>query len=559
MSFSLIFFFLSIWFCNSNSDEVYVINTNGTKIVGRKLFTIFEDKPYAAFWKIPYASPPVGKLRFKPPNPLRWLDKPTYNYSLPYNESCASGYIEDCLYLSIYTPIIEHIYQFPVIVWIHENAHRHSPDFLIDEEVIVVTVSLRTSIFGFLNTGDDFAGGNMGAKDVLTALRWIRDNISHFNGDLNKVTVFGSESTAPIVASLLVSAAGEDLFQRVIIQGGSALSPADYRNYNFEVMNKLYWNLDGPFEKFNRTRLYELLSKSSTKKLLVASYDIFDSTEVRDNQRLINSFPLTVELSGKGAFMNKFPLEVYKRKITNNAVEVMIGYTNLDSLHKLDGFVRNRKLLKYLNYNFQYLLPFEGRRDEYGSKLYKKIRRKIMDFYFVNGTVGERSLRRFAKYMSDQVIYPILRQATLHSQVSCNNVYLYRFTYRGPFSLVWNTVLRNLNLTGATSGDEICYQFKCKSLSTAYTAAETSNERLFIKKIARLLANFAKYGKPTPHSSDDILEGLQWLPLNPTKSVRLLNIGPELKMIKLPEAKRMEFWTQLRNEFFPDRIINHEL
>lgn len=436
----------------------------------------------------------IGIYLFQPPKILPWFNKAVYNYSIPYNESCASKYTEDCLYLSIYTPIIKHIYYFPIIVWIHENSPTHGLDFLIDENVAVVTVSFRHSIFGFLNTGDNFAEGNMGAKDILSALKWIRDNISYFNGDLNKVTVFGSGSTAPIVASLLLSAAGEDLFNRVIIQGGSALSPADYRSYNFEISNKLYWNLNGPFEKFNRTKLYEILSKSSAKQLFIASQDLFDSTEVRDNQRLINSFSPTVEVSGKGSFMNKFPLEVYKRKITNNAVEVMIGYTNLDSIHKLDGFVRNRKLLKYLNYNFQYLLPFEGRRDEYGSKLYKKIRRKIMDFYFVNGTVRERSLRRYAKYVSDQVIYPILRQARLHAQVSCNNVYLYRFTFRGSLNIVWNSLLRNLNLSGATSGDEICYQFRCKSLNGAYNIAKNSNERLFIKKMARLLANFAKHG-----------------------------------------------------------------
>lgn len=51
--------------CGTSSDDVYVINTNGSKIIGRKLNTIFEDKPFAAFWKIPYAVPPIGKLRFK--------------------------------------------------------------------------------------------------------------------------------------------------------------------------------------------------------------------------------------------------------------------------------------------------------------------------------------------------------------------------------------------------------------------------------------------------------------------------------------------------------------
>ena len=67
MSFNKVFLFVTcfIMLCSSNSDDVYVIKTNGSKIVGRKMFSIFEDKPYTAFWKIPYAVPPIGKLRFK--------------------------------------------------------------------------------------------------------------------------------------------------------------------------------------------------------------------------------------------------------------------------------------------------------------------------------------------------------------------------------------------------------------------------------------------------------------------------------------------------------------
>ncbi|KAJ0174241.1 hypothetical protein K1T71_010387 [Dendrolimus kikuchii] len=333
----------------------------------------------------------------------------------------------------------------------------------------------------------------MGAKDVILALRWIRNNIFIFHGDQNRVTVVGTQSSANLVSSLLLTSVSEDLFARVIIQSGCALSPAEYKSYSFEISNKLYWNLNGSLKKFNRTKLYEILSNASISELLLASEELFDSTEVRDCQRLINSFGLTVERTKKGAFMNKFPLEVYKSRLANNDVEVMLGYTSLECLYKLKGFVNNRKLLKYLNYNFQYLLPFEGRQDEYESKRYKKIRRKIMDFYFVNGTIKERSLRRYTKYVSDQVIYPLIRQARLHTGVSFNNVYLYRFSFKGSLSVVWNTSVRNLNWGGATGGDEICYQFRCKSADGNYESTEPS-ERRFIKKIARLLANFARFG-----------------------------------------------------------------
>ncbi|XP_031765839.2 carboxylic ester hydrolase-like [Galleria mellonella] len=553
----LLVFFVYVSFSSSANDEIHIQINNNT-IIGKKFYTIFENKPYVAFFDIPYAVPPLHELRFKPPKEFQsWIN--IKNEPFYYNETRPHKYYEDCLYLSIYCPHTNKIgFNFPVIIWLHEQSKYHKPDFFIDEDVIVVIISYRTSIFGFLNTDDDFAEGNMGAKDILCALKWLKNNINYFKGDSTRMTVIGSGKAAVLVASLLVTSVAEDLFTRVVIQSGSALSPADYRNCNFDIMNKLYWNLKGPFKKLNRTRLYEILINASVNSLLSASQDIFDGTEVRNNQRLINTFGPTIETS-KRAFMNRSPLDVYKRKFTNNNVEVMMGYTSLDSLYKLRGFVMDKKLLKYLNYNFQYLLPFEGKKDEYGSKRYKKIKERIMEFYFVNGTIGERSLRRYAKYVSDQVIYPLLRQARLHAEVSRNNVYLYRFSFKGSLNTAWNSYVRNLDWPGATAGDEICYLFKCKSVNDIYNSSRMSNERHFIKKIARLLANFAKCGNPTPKLNDNILGDLQWTPLLADRTMRALNLSQKLKMISVPERKRMKFWDELKREFFPDKLLSEEL
>lgn len=383
---------------------------------------------------------------------------------------------------------------FPVIVWLHEFAIDHGPDFLIDENIIVVTVIYRTKILGFLNTEDKFARGNMGAKDILLALKWVRENIVHFNGDPNRVTVIGSGIAANLVASFLISPLAEDLFARAVVQSGSALSPADYRSCNFEIINKLFFKFCGVFAKFNRTSLYERLLNVTSRELASVSRNLFDSTEIRDDQRLINDFGSTVETTKKKAFMDESPVTKYRKRFINREIDVMMGYNSLESIYKLEGLADNKHLLKYMNYNFQYLLPFEGKKDEYGSKRYKKIKQNIMDFYFANGTIGERSLRRYAKYLSDQVIYPVLRQARLHSVRSSNHVYLYRFAFRGSLNAVWSSTLSKLRFNGATSGDEICYQFRCKSLEHAYVDSEVTFERYFVKKIARLLANFAKYG-----------------------------------------------------------------
>lgn len=430
--------------------------------------------------------PPKGRLDF--------LADPC-DYSAPFEDTCSAHVSEDCLYLSIFVPQNEDPTYLPVMVWLHEHSKDHGPDFLIDQDVIVVTVSHRVGIFGFLNTDDSFAFGNMGAKDVIVALRWVRSNIAYFNGDPNRVTVFGSGQAASIVASLLVSPAAEDLFERVIVQSGTALSPADYKGYHFEIANKLYWRLGGSFDKFDRKRLYKMLSTATTEKLLSVSQNLFDSTEMRDNQRLINSFGPSVEMPNKHFFMNKSPLEAYDRKMTNNNADVMIGYTSLESIHKLCGLAKNRKLLPCLNYNFQYLLPFEGKSDGFMTKSYRDIRRRIMDFYFLNGTITEKSFRRYAKYVADQVVYPLLRQAKLHAEVSCRNVYLYRFPFNSALNVGWRAALHNsTKISGATSGDEVCYLFKCKSIEELYTSVENAPQRHFIKTITRLWANFAKFG-----------------------------------------------------------------
>lgn len=430
---------------------------------------------------------------FQPPK-IKYWNNGTHDYSNPRRNTCACCYNEDCLYLTVYSPISNNqTWNFPVIVWLNDSPNLLRPDFFLEEEIVIVFVTYRLFIFGFLNTGDEFAEGNMGTKDILAALKWINSYISSFDGDPNRVTVVGVKSAAVLASSLILSPAAQGLFKRTIIMSHSALSPAYYRKYNFDCVNKLYWNLNGPFEKLNRTKLYEMLGNYSTGELILASKDIFDSTEVRDNQRLIRAFGPSIETSKK-AFLNKHPLEIYKAGISNNNVDVMIGYTSLESLYKLKGFAKNKNLLTHLNYNFQYVLPFEGIRDEYGSKRYRKIRQKIMEFYFVNGTIGERSLRRYAKYVSDQVIYPLIRQARLQADASCRNVYLYRFAFKGALNVAWDSSVRNLNWSGATSGDEICYLFRCKSVNDVYNSAEASNERHFIKKIVRLLANFAKCG-----------------------------------------------------------------
>jgi para-nitrobenzyl esterase len=197
------------------------------------------------FRGIPFAAPPVGPLRFRPPQPVAaWAgvrdanafspaamqaESPTGKALAMEFDSCA----EDCLYLNVWTPSPEG--RRPVMVWIHGGAFiiGHGSQALYDGstlarrgDVVIVTINYRLGAFGFLHgktagTGLD-STGNEAILDQVAALRWVRDEIAAFGGDPANVTIFGESAGSASIAALLGAPAAKGLFQRAIMQSGSA-------------------------------------------------------------------------------------------------------------------------------------------------------------------------------------------------------------------------------------------------------------------------------------------------------------------------------------------------
>jgi para-nitrobenzyl esterase len=134
---------------------------------------------------------------------------------------------EDCQRLSVTAPAdVGYKEQLPVLVWIHGGGNvagagdlaQYDPSALVAEErVVVVTVTFRLGMLGFLGDGAAVPA-NLGLLDQLTALRWVHDNIAGFGGDPDAVTVFGQSSGADAIAHLMISDGAEGLFRRVILQ-----------------------------------------------------------------------------------------------------------------------------------------------------------------------------------------------------------------------------------------------------------------------------------------------------------------------------------------------------
>lgn len=199
------------------------------------------------FLGIPYAEPPSGSNRFRPPVPVSpWsgvLDCTAPGPAAPQNpESHAppgttprTWSEEACLNLNIWTPATEGPAR-PVMVWIHGGAYLMgaNSDAMYDGArlaaaagVVLVSINYRLGALGFLHLADLLGPGyadssNLALLDQLEALRWIRRNIGAFGGDPHNVTIFGESAGAAAIGTLLGMPASEGLFRRAIMQSGTA-------------------------------------------------------------------------------------------------------------------------------------------------------------------------------------------------------------------------------------------------------------------------------------------------------------------------------------------------
>jgi para-nitrobenzyl esterase len=202
------------------------------------------DRDGVRVWKgIPYAAPPTGALRFRPPQPpLAWTGERDASHSGPVavqgRDSIMSGVgdktamSEDCLALNVFAPGDDRE-RCPVVVWIHGGAFimgsgsmplYDGRSFAARHGIVTVTINYRLGLLGLLYLGDlggDDAG-NACLLDQVAALRWVHDNIAAFGGNPDDVTVMGESAGAVSIANLLVMPAARGLFHRAILQSGAA-------------------------------------------------------------------------------------------------------------------------------------------------------------------------------------------------------------------------------------------------------------------------------------------------------------------------------------------------
>lgn len=406
---------------------------------------------------------------------------------------------EDCLYLNVYSPDIKPSNSLPVMVWIHGgsymsgsgNSDFYGPDFLVNKNVIVVTINYRLEMLGFLCLNTKDVPGNAGMKDQVAALRWVQKNIKNFGGDPNNVTLFGESAGGGSVSYHLISPMSKGLFKRAIVQSGSsncrwsrAFKPRERAialarklgkdTEDDEELYEFYKNL--PLESFVKN----VVPLSIGEELL--PYLVIQFTVVDENL-----------FDGEEAFFHGNIYDQLKNGI-HEGVEVITGYTADEGYLVFAKSPVNNLIINFSKYIESFVPPDLFYECTLSDQL--DAAKKFKEFYYGSDKVTEENLANLVKYSSFcSFIFDILQWVKFAAKNNKNKIYLYKFSSHSERNIMAQILGADANLTGkpvVAHADDLLYLFDLKVANLPIDNNLVSYK--MIENMTNLWTNFAKYG-----------------------------------------------------------------
>lgn len=454
---------------------------------------------FYAFKGIPYATSPVGDLRFRNPKSHEgWSgvrDASKHGHHCP-NEGImgiGAGGDEDCLYLNVYSTNLTG--NFPVMFWIHGGAFLigdgnslvYGPDLLLREDVVVVTINYRLSSLGFLSTGDKHAQGNYGLKDIVMALRFVKENIAAFGGNPDKVTVFGQSAGSTAIHLLLLSDMSEGLFHQAIMQSGTGLSlfaiQTEPRVRAEELGKKLGLKFNSTEELMDQLRsakYRDIINAerglfSMKKPLGLRPFDFVPTIEREDSleERFLTDDPTTLMLKGK-----------------LRSVPLIIGTTSNEGLLMVRQYWIDNKVFDEFNENDEFFVPLSFKLTK-GSSQIKQVADAFKKLYFDGRPLSRDSLNGWARFQTDAGFkFPTDRTIKFIAETSLHPTYYYNFSFSGPLNFL-KTLLFLRGYEGACHADDIFHLF---TPAFPIPVWPTDHSLTVRRRLVRLFTNFAKFG-----------------------------------------------------------------
>ncbi|KAF5276537.1 hypothetical protein FQR65_LT03967 [Abscondita terminalis] len=475
-------------------EKLPIIKTNQGDLRG-KLCADHYGKPYYSFQGIPYAQPPLGDLRFKAPRaPLPWsgiLDatkegNASYSRHMLFRNIIGS---EDCLYLNVYTPKRSTEFLKPVMFWIHGGAFLigsgstdiFSPDFLIHEDVVIVTINYRLGLFGFLSMNDPIleVPGNAGLKDQVMALKWVKTNIKNFGGDPNNITIFGESVGGCSVHLLMLSPMSKGLFHKAIIQSGTSIGNRGRSRHSSPLLAKAL-----KLTNATEAEIFNMLKNMSTEEVFMLQEQIPEIYQVSE----FRPFGAVVECYvNEETFLPTEPINIIKSNKYYH-VPMIIGFNSRE------GY--------FVNYGYGIYQIEDSFEKEIittlniakGSDLSKTVASKMKNFFYGEEPPSKANTIGFTLLQSDNMfIRPVYNTARIHSATSKSPVYLYRMSIDSKLNL-YKRIFK-ITDCGACHADDVGYLFKNVLTPKIQPGSIEENG---MKVFTKFWTTFAKTGNPNP-------------------------------------------------------------
>nr|XP_036675220.1 esterase B1 [Drosophila suzukii] len=525
------------------------------QIKGVKRLSLYDDT-YYSFEKIPFAKPPLGELRFKAPVPAEsWsgvLDC-THYAEKPTQKNLQTRVIEgaeDCLYLNVYPKQLKSEKPLPVMVYIYGGAYTvgeatrevYGPDYFMTKDVVLVTLNYRVDCFGFLSLKDPNlkVPGNAGLKDQVLALKWVKENISNFNGDSDNITVFGESAGGSATHFMMCTDQTKGLFHKAIPMSGT-------------VHN--YWS-DNPSEDF-AFRLAQqcgFTGENNDAKVLehlqgVAARDLVNhnliTPEHRRNGMLFAFGPTVESYVGDDCVVPKPPVEMARDAWSNN-IPAMLGGTSFEGLFMYAAVSANLKGLDTLNQDPLRLVPREVREVNSEKKNLEYAQRLIRTF-FGDAPPSSALFMNILDLYSYKVFWHGIHR-TLNARLAYANAptYFYRFDFDSPNFNFYRAKFCGDNIqTGVAHADDLSYLFRN---SKSWKLEKSSAEYRTIERMIGIWTAFAATSNP---NCDEIAH-IDWKPSTRDDPKRVINISNDIEIIDLPENEKLKIWDDI---YRPDQLI----
>ncbi|XP_026826028.1 esterase E4 isoform X4 [Ooceraea biroi] len=497
-----------------------VVTVKQGKLQGVLQENVLGVSHYLAFKGIPFAAPPVGKLRFQDPKPPASWDG-IRNASENGNVSLQLDLLtetvigdEDCLYLNVYVPCSIHgTMRNPVMIWIHGGAYligtgsdvNQRPDYLLTKEVIVVSINYRLGALGFLKLGHETTSGNQGLKDQIAALKWVRENIQVFGGDPANITVFANSAGAASTHLLMLSPLSKGLFHKAIFHSGISTASWAITETQQEMISFKLASLLGNDSK-NPEEIIEFLRTIPADEIVKAQGQCQFLTP-KDKYGFNLQFSPVIDNDVKKPL---FPCPLHQLLNDDNDIPIIVGYTTHEYILFLDD--PSEKTLKIIYED----LPHHVRKVRNLQDPVKilQLTERAKQWYFNGKSCTKNSVSSIIQCMSD--IYmniPIIEFVNSRRKRKEAVTYFYKFSYIGGQTTTKHMLLGDkVAMTGAAHDDELSYLFYMPKykVNDPKPPAIGTKDRKVLEALTSMWTNFAKTGNPTPVLDQNV--PTTWLP-----------------------------------------------